>query len=90
MKKEAGERFDKEFPQVGYWREGHAYHPQMKSYGPTSDFVSAEKEINQFLDQLIDTTIKQTLEGVDEYANGWNEYRKELREGYNKLAKGVD
>ena len=50
IKKEARERFEKEFPKT----ETHHF-----GWG-----IKNGAKVKHFLDQLIDTTIKQTLEGV--------------------------
>ncbi len=58
MKKEAGERFDKEFVKKQDILEATEENPIIYGVEPSVD------KVKKFLDQLIDDTINQTLEGV--------------------------
>ena len=63
IKKEAREGFEKEFY---LFDKAHGYEIEFKSgnFTGSSDAYSFGNKIKTFLDQLIDDTIKQTLEGV--------------------------
>lgn len=55
-------KFNKKFPQVGYWKEGYVYDPQSRVYGPTSEFIFAQLEIEGFLKKAIQSAIKEAVE----------------------------
>jgi hypothetical protein len=102
IKKEARERFEKEFSFPKQFEDataGFGYIPE-RNWVITDDI---KKRFQSFLDELIDDTIKQTLEGVRVKETEWSNFYLEQkfniktpRQGYNfavkqqnKLAKEI-